>query len=458
MSDETPRASEPEAAESSFSDAYYQPMRTDDNAYGYSPTTGSRRHDPVPASEHRPIGAKRLLIISAILLLAAAAFLIVCSIMLSLQIRRLHTLAADELALGEAAAEKYEEYTQPAETEDYVLSLDDTDTIGVLSADVVYAQACEFTVGIATQSADLSTYPVSGTGIILTEDGYILTNYHVIESACEDGRAIAVLTSDGMRFTADVTGIEEDLDLAVLKVSASGLTAAPLADTDDLLVGETVFTLGNPLGDLTFTLTRGIISALNRTITTDNHVTINVFQIDAAVNSGSSGGPVLNEYGQVIGIVTAKYTSDNAEGIGFAIPAADAMQAANELILHGYVSGKAYLGLTVGTFNERMAAFYDSVPGVYVYEVESGSCADTAGIQPGDVITAIGSTTVTEQTDLVEALRSYHAGDSEQLTVYRGGETITMTVTFDEDLPKTYTPGTADTASAGPATEEPAAR
>jgi serine protease Do len=192
--------------------------------------------------------------------------------------------------------------------------------------------------------------------------------------------------------------------------------------------------VGNPLGELDFSMSTGHVSALDRLITSDESgVAINMFQIDAAVNSGNSGGPVYNAAGEVIGIVTAKYASSGVEGLGFAIPINDAVSIANDLITKGYVSGKAYMGVSVDQRYNSMYAQYWGMPlGAYVYSVESGSCADKAGVREKDIITAIGEHEITGYTDLTSALHSFSAGDTTELKVYRGGEDITLTITFDE--------------------------
>jgi len=234
---------------------------------------------------------------------------------------------------------------------------------------------------------------------------------------------------------AETVGIEADSDLAVLKIQAEGMTPAELGDSSSLRVGQTIYAVGNPLGELTYTMTSGIVSALDRNITTDVNVTVNMFQIDAAVNNGNSGGPVFNVYGQVIGVVTAKYTLYGMEGLGFAIPADEACRIASDLVEKGYVAGKAYLGLTLASVSPSAARYYDMVEGVYVYGVEEGSCAETAGLAVGDVITAIDGTAVAETAELAKAVKSYCAGDSAVLTVWRDQEYLQITVVFDEELP-----------------------
>ena len=279
-----------------------------------------------------------------------------------------------------------------------------------------------------------SSSAVSGTGFIISEDGYILTNYHVIELAASSGSDISVILNDGTTYLASVVGYEKFNDVAVLRIDASGLTPAKLGDSDDILVGDMVYAVGNPLGELDFSMSFGHVSALDRLITTDESgVPINMFQIDAAVNSGNSGGPVYNSGGEVIGIVTAKYADKGVEGLGFAIPINDALSIANELITQGYISGKAYMGVSIDSrYNSLYSLYYNMPLGAYVQSVESGSCAEKAGIRPDDIIVELDGETITSYNDLTVAIHNHKAGDTVTLAVYRDGETIRLSLTFDE--------------------------
>ena len=310
---------------------------------------------------------------------------------------------------------------------------------GAMSASDIYAAACQQVVGITTELTyqnffgQTSSQAVSGSGFIITEDGYILTNYHVISYAAQGNYAITVMTYDGTSYTAKIVGVDASNDIAVLKIDATELTPVTFGDSDEMSVGDTVYAVGNPLGELQFTMTTGHVSALDRTITTDEgSVPINMFQIDAAVNSGNSGGPVYNDAGQVIGIVTAKYSSTGVEGLGFAIPINDAVNLANELMENGVVTNKVQLGITTQTVPASVAQYYNMVEGAYVYSVNAGSCAEKAGLQIGDIITAVGGKAVASSDALKAALRSFAPGDTTELTVYRGGKTVTVTVTLDE--------------------------
>ena len=259
-----------------------------------------------------------------------------------------------------------------------------------------------------------------GTGVVLTENGYIITNYHVIEGM----QACSVLLSDDREFAAALVGGDEQTDLAVLKIDAAGLTAAVFGDSDALEVGDTVVAIGNPLGvELRGTMTNGIVSAINRNIVIDGRE-MTVIQTNAALNSGNSGGPLINAAGQVVGINTAKfksYYSNTVEGIGFAIPIAAAKPIVEELIAQGYVSGRPSLGITGDSVPEYAQIYYRLPDGVYVASVDPASDAWAQGIREGDIIVAIGDERVTSTDELNTAKNRYQAGESVMLTVYHGG-------------------------------------
>lgn len=324
-----------------------------------------------------------------------------------------------------------------------------TVSTGTSTANDVYSLACTQTVGITTEVTyqnmfgQTSSSAVSGSGFVVTTDGYIMTNYHVIEYAYEYGYTISVMFKDGSTYEASIVGVEPDNDVAVLKIDATGLSPVAIADSDNILVGDTVYAVGNPLGELDFTMTTGSVSALDRSITTDeDQPAINMFQFDAAVNSGNSGGPVYNTSGEVIGIVTAKASDSGVEGIGFAIPINDAVDIANDLITKGYVTGKAYLGVTLDNRYTSVYADYYGLPeGAYVYYVEKGSCADEAGITSGDIITKVGDYDITSYSDLATAIRQFKAGDTVKITVYRSNDYVKLSVTFDESKPNTDSNG-----------------
>ena len=264
----------------------------------------------------------------------------------------------------------------------------------------------------------------TGSGFILTEDGYVVTNAHVVDG----GTNFLVVTSDNVQHEATLVGKDADNDLAVLKIEAENLKAVTLGSSDLLIVGDQVAAIGNPLGELTSTLTVGYVSAKERYVTTEGSNSINMMQTDCAINSGNSGGPLFNMKGEVVGITTAKYSGTSTsgasiEGIGFAIPIDDVKGLIDDIIEYGYVRA-AYLGVTVTTQEEPN--------GVYVQSVESGWCAAEAGLQAGDIIVSIGEYETPTMTRLTRAIRTYDPGDTVEMVVRRGRQEITLTITFDE--------------------------
>ncbi len=270
----------------------------------------------------------------------------------------------------------------------------------------------------------------SGSGFIFTENGYIVTNCHVVEG----GSAFTVTTYDDEEYEAQLIGYDENNDVALLKIEAEGLPAVTIGDSDALSVGDMVTAIGNPLGTLTSTQTVGYVSAKDRSVTTDGSI-INMIQTDAAINSGNSGGPLFNMYGEVVGITSAKYsgtTSSGAsiEGISFAIPINDVLGMIEDLAEFGYIKG-AYLGVTVRNMDSSVTQYGIPV-GAYVDSVAPGYCAEKAGIQAGDVIIRLGGYDVGSITDLTRALRKYEAGDTVIVEVFRAGQTQQISVVLDE--------------------------
>ena len=242
-------------------------------------------------------------------------------------------------------------------------------------------------------------------------------------------------------------GSDEDLDVAVLKVKNAGDTKFPyvvLGDSDQLTVGDSVTAIGNALGTLANTLTTGVVSALDRAISMSDGTAMSLLQTDCTVNSGNSGGPLFNQYGEVIGIVNAKYSSSNTgftseatiEGIGFAIPINDVQDILSDLMKYGYVTGKPYLGITVSTVSSVTAQQYSNmVVGAYVNSVEKGSCAETAGLQTGDIVTQVDGKDITTSAELIDAKNTHKSGEEMTLTVYRDNDYTTLKVTLDEEQP-----------------------
>jgi len=309
-----------------------------------------------------------------------------------------------------------------------------------ISAQDIYDIALTQVVGISTEAPDTlgifgtpgSMTPISGTGFIISTDGYILTNYHVVEVSHARNTPITIVLSDSSTHIATVVGFEAYSDVAVLKIEATGLNPVIFGDSDALRVGQTVYAVGNPFGDFVYTMTDGIVSALDRIVSVDGR-TISAFQFSAAVNSGNSGGPVYNIFGEVVGIVTAKVIRGNVEGIGFAIPINDAVEIATELIEHGYISGRPLLGVTVQNVSAAHADYFNWVVGVYVRTVNRDSAAEAAGIKVGDIIVAIDSDDVTSLETLRFALRKHKAGNTTSINIWRDGNVIELTITFDED-------------------------
>lgn len=318
---------------------------------------------------------------------------------------------------------------------------------GVLTGNEIYQLACQQVVGVTTEITTTNWFgqtvsgAVSGSGFILTSDGYIMTNYHVIEEAYTGGYDVSVMLHDGTTYAAEIVGFERNNDIAILKIDAENLSAATLGSSGDLNVGDTVYAVGNPLGELAYSMTSGIVSATDRLISTDVSTEINMFQFDAAVNEGNSGGPLYDTYGHVIGVVTAK-TGDDAstagtEGLNFAIPIDDAARIANNIIERAETGtsdtlGNAYLGVTVQDVQVIMSQYYGFPSGAYVTTVEDGSAAANAGILIGDVITEVDGYEISGRDDLSNELNFHSAGETVDIVVYRSGEYLTLNVTFGE--------------------------
>lgn len=281
----------------------------------------------------------------------------------------------------------------------------------------------------------------TGTGFIISEDGYIVTNSHVVYDTqynAGEAQEVSVLFSDESEHEANIVAYDLDTDIAVLKVDEKGLKPAVLGNSDELRVGELVLAVGNPLGfDLFGTVTSGIVSALNRKINI-NEKKMNLIQTDAAINSGNSGGPLLNSCGQVIGINSAKisssYSSNSAsiEGLCFAIPMKEAKDIIDDLINYKYVTGRPQIGINTSDIDEIQARFYNVPMGVLVRAVQDGSAADLAGLRVGDIIIDIEGETITTDKELNEVKNNYKAGDVIVLTVYRDSSNVKIKVTLQE--------------------------
>ena len=312
------------------------------------------------------------------------------------------------------------------------------DTSRVMTAAEVYAANVNSTVGITTSITTnywgyQTTSAASGSGFIITADGYILTNYHVIENAT----AITVSLYDGTPYQASLVGYDESNDLAVLKVEAENLVPVILGDSDQLNVGDSVLAIGNPLGELTFSLTAGLVSAKDREVTMSNSVTMDLLQTDCAINSGNSGGALFNLYGEVVGITNAKYSTSSSssasiDNIGFAIPINSVKSIVESIIEKGYIS-KAYIGVSVMDVSEQTQVY--GVPaGAAIQELTEGGPAEEAGLQVGDVITAVDGNAISGSKDLKTAVGEADVGQELTLTVYRQGQILDVKLTVGEQV------------------------
>lgn len=319
------------------------------------------------------------------------------------------------------------------------LTVAHVDTSRELTAAEVYAENVNSTVGITTSITTnywgyQTQSAAAGSGFILTADGYILTNYHVVE----DSNSITVSLYDGSSYDAKLIGYDENNDIAVLKIDATGLQPVVLGSSDDLHVGDQVVAIGNPLGELTFSLTAGMVSALNREVTFSNGLRMSLIQTDAAINSGNSGGALFNSYGEVVGITNAKYSSSSSSGsasidnIGFAIPINHVKNIITSIIEKGYIV-KPYIGVSVTTVSSEMVS-YGLPQGAAVKAVSENSPAAECGLKINDIITAINGEEITTSSELVKIVSASQPGDEMTLTVYRHGESeqLTLTLTVGE--------------------------
>ena len=272
----------------------------------------------------------------------------------------------------------------------------------------------------------------AGSGVIISSDGYILTCAHVV-----DGASTITVTIGDKDYTATLVGEDTTSDIAVIKIDADGLTPATVGNSDSLKVGQSVMAVGNPLGELGGTVTSGIVSALNRSVTiqgTSSTNTMSLIQMDASVSPGNSGGGLFNMNGELVGIVNAKSSSSDAEGLGFAIPINDAIKVAQELLENGYVTGRPYLGITYLAVTDAQTASQLGVNayGVYVVEVVKGGPAEKAGLQAGDRIVSVDGTEIASKDDLGTLMQKHAAGDTLSITIARDGQMQTVNVTLGE--------------------------
>ena len=397
----------------------------DDGVYG----TGSTQ----PPKSHRAVIA--LLLVTVIFLGGITTAMSILNIRLFRELHRKEDALTVAYAVQEQATEAPE--TQPPETQaaeparraTMDIQRGAARTEGALSLQEIYEKNIPSVVSITSQTASGTS---AGTGVIVSDAGYLVTNYHVVRRA----QSIDVKLTDERELTASVVGEDPVSDLAVLYIAADGLTPAQFGDSDTLRVGDSVVAIGDPLGvELRGTMTDGIVSAISRDVQVDGR-TMNLIQTNAALNSGNSGGPLINSMGQVIGINTMKIgafaDSSGVEGLGFAIPSATVQEIVNQLLTQGYVSGRPWLGIEGESFSTFYQRFYRIPRGVYITSVQSGSPAGMAGLQSGDIIVSVDGTAVSDMEDLDSLLYAHIPGDTMTLTVYRSGRQGDVTVTLTE--------------------------
>lgn len=328
-----------------------------------------------------------------------------------------------------------------------------------MTAAEVYASNVNATVGITTSITTnyfgyTTTSAASGSGFIISSDGYILTNYHVVE----DSDSITVSLYNGESYSATLVGYDESNDIAVLKIEAEDLSTVTLGDSDALNVGDSVVVIGNPLGELTFSLTAGIVSALDRSVTLSTGSTMELIQTDCAINSGNSGGALFNMYGEVVGITNAKYSSSSSseasiDNIGFAIPINTVKEIVYSIIETGTYE-KSYIGVTVTDVTTSTYYSTGITSGAVVYSVTEGAPADEAGLEVGDIITKADDTEITGASSLSTYVGSLEVGDELVLEVYRDGETrvivVTVGSTTQSALPDSTTTDSSTDSGSGP--------
>ena len=330
-------------------------------------------------------------------------------------------------------------YQAPSPASSDGTDLSPTYAAGTLSVPEISAKVGPSVVEVTTEAVTTSRFfgeyieSGAGSGVIISKDGYLITNHHVISGATQ----VRVRLNDGTEYEAAVVGSDSKTDVAVLKIDAEGLSPAVIGDSGSLQVGEFVLAVGNPLGRLGGTVTDGIISALDRDVTV-NSQSMQLLQMNAAVSPGNSGGGLFNARGELIGIVNAKSSDSEAEGLGFAIPIDTAIRVAEELINNGYVTGRPAMGVTVLDITNAQTAYQYGVnqAGVYVQSVNENSPAARAGLRPGDRFIGIDGTAVSSTSDITDLLGKHAVGDTIEVQVVRDGQILTASLTLEESRPQ----------------------
>ena len=413
--------------ESPYANSPYEMHHTPRQEYHYQPQTEPPVKPKKEKKPRKPVGRKIFAAILALVLVAGS-----CMATSAFMSHRFNNMMEDMVQSHTEEMSKLQDQINGMNTNRGGITVP-TDGTAMTPAQL-YATQVNSVVAISTtiQSGYGSGHS-SGSGFILSEDGYIITNYHVVEDATD----IDVVMHDGNEYPAELVGKDSSNDLAVLKIDAADLPAVTLGSSNDLVIGDMVVAIGNPLGELASTQTVGYVSGIDREVSTSGSITtISMIQTDAAINPGNSGGPLFNMYGEVIGITTAKYSGTTGsgasiEGIGFAIPIDDVEPLIKDLIDFGYVTG-AYMAVTVQDTDSESAAMFGIPTGAYIVTVEKDGAADRAGIQPKDIVIGLDDYKVSNVTDLTRALRNYKAGDTATIKLIRSGKEMTLTITFDE--------------------------
>ena len=312
----------------------------------------------------------------------------------------------------------------------------------IMSPAEIYDMACEQVVSIRTeysvQAADGTFLPanVDGTGFVVDDDGYILTNYHVVEKAYQGNYPVDITFFDGSIYDGSIIGVDESNDFAMVRIDREGLKEVTFGDPADIRGGENVYIMGSPYGMLDYTMNSGHISNPSANVLVDDTGNrIDMFQLDVSVYEGNSGGPVYNDKGQVIGIVTARVDVNSSEGIGFAVPVSGIEPFYNELISKGIVAGRPSLGISFfEDYNDTYVAYWNLPSGVFIDAVQPGSCAERAGLRAGDVLAQIADIEIRDLPDVDYALETFNAFDTVDVIFFREGNRMSTTVTFDESV------------------------
>ncbi len=424
-----PREPQPRKKVSPYADSPYEMTGREPEPYRYVPQT--KPVQKAAKKKKKSTGVFGKVLAAAV----ALAVLLTCGVTVSNVNAQLEKSREEVGALTQKIQQLEQALAESAQSAGQNMPVLDVSSSGGYTPAQVYAANVKSVVSISVTVQSYNFGQVtegtgSGSGFILTEDGYVVTNYHVVEGAT----AIHVVMHDGSAHAATLVGQDATNDVAVLKIQAQGLPAVKLGSSASLNVGDMVVAIGNPLGELNATQTVGYICGKDREVTTGGTI-INMLQTDAAINPGNSGGPLFNMQGQVVGITTAKYsgtTSSGAsiEGIGFAIPIDDVLGIIGDLQNFGYVTGP-FLGVTVQNLSEEVMTV-TGIRGALVKTVEPGYCADRAGIRAGDIIVALEDQAITSITDLTRALRGYEPGDEVVITVVREGEKLELKAALDE--------------------------